>query len=189
MEKVIWFLAIVVVLFCLLVAAIIAIYNTIVRLKLQKENAWSQISVQLKRRHDLIPNLVETVKGYSAHEATTLENVIKARQAAIDVMNKDTKTIAKSENNLTTALKSVFAVAENYPDLKANQSFLSLQEELSSTENRISFARQFYNDAVMYYNECIQVFPNSIIAGFFNFKSAEFFEIDEMEKENVKVQF
>ena len=136
------------VLIILIAIWVIAVYNGLVVLKNQVKNAWAQIDVQLKRRYDLIPNLVETVKGYAAHEAGTLEKVIKARQQAVN-LGDNVKERAIAENALSGALKSLFAVAENYPDLKANQNFLQLQEELTSTENKISFARQFYNDAVI----------------------------------------
>ena len=146
------------------------------------KNAFSQIDVQLKRRYDLIPNLVETVKGYAAHERETLEAVTKARQQAIDVSGLDSiKERARVENMLTQTLKSLFAVSENYPDLKANENFLKLQEELTTTENKISFARQYYNDSVMQLNNKTEMFPSNIIAGMFNFKQAEFFEVEEAD--------
>lgn len=159
---------------------VIGIYNGLVRLRMQVKNAWSQIDVQLKRRYDLIPNLVETAKGYMAHERQTLEAVIKARQIAIDASS--VKDQALAENQLTQTLRSLFAVAENYPDLKANQNMLALQEELTSTENKIGFARQFYNDAVMHYNTRIQSFPSNVIAGMFSFKEEEFFEVESTEE-------
>ena len=162
-------------------------YNGLVRLRNRVKNAWSQIDVQLKRRHDLIPNLVETAKGYIKHERETLEKVVQARNMAMNAQGVgDT---AKAENQLTQTLKSLFAVVENYPDLKANQNMLALQEELTTTENRIAFSRQHYNDSVMTYNNATQVFPRNIIAGMFNFKAAEFFEAPEEEREAVKVQF
>jgi LemA protein len=167
---------------------IIATYNGLIRLRTQIENAWAQIDVQLKRRHDLIPNLVETVKGYAAHERQTLEKVIQARNMAVSA--KGVAERAEAENILTGALKSLFAVAEAYPDLKANQNFLRLQEELTSTENKIAFARQFYNDSAMTYNARIQMFPVNIIAGAFNFVRREFFEVKgEAEREAPKVSF
>ncbi len=167
----------------------ITIYNSLVRLKKQLENAWAQIDVQLKRRYDLIPNLVETCKGYMKHEREVLENVTKARQQAIDVSG--VKNQAEAENFLSRTLRSLFAVSENYPDLKANQNMLALQEELTSTENKISFARQHYNDSVMRFNTRIDIFPSNIIAGMFNFTAAEFFELEEgsPEKEPPKVNF
>lgn len=172
----------------LILVAAIMIYNTLVALKNQVKNAWSQIDVQLKRRHDLIPNLVETVKGYAAHESGTLENVIKARQQAVNITD-NVKNRAAAENVLSGALKSLFAVAENYPELKANENFLHLQEELTSTENKISFARQFYNDSVLEYNNKKEMFPSNIIANIFNFENRDFFEIDVAEKEAPQVKF
>ncbi len=164
------------------------VYNSLVVLKNKVKNAWSQIDVQLKRRHDLIPNLVETVKGYAAHEASVLEKVIKARQQAINVGDNIEKR-AQVENALSGTLKSLFAVAENYPELKANQNFLQLQEELTSTENRIGFARQFYNDSVMEYNTKKELFPTNMIAAAFNFETGKFFEAEAEEKSTPKVSF
>ena len=169
-----------VILMALVLFWVVVVYNGLVVLKNRVKNAWAQIDVQLKRRCDLIPNLVETVKGYAAHESATLENVVKARQQAINV-GDNVKNRAEAENALSGTLKSLFAVAENYPDLKANQNFMQLQEELTSTENKISFARQFYNDAVMVYNNKKEMFPSSIIAGIFNFEHRDFFEIAEAE--------
>ena len=171
-----------------LAIAVIVTYNSLVALKNQVKNAWSQIDVQLKRRHDLIPNLVETVKGYAAHESGTLEKVIKARQQAVNITDS-VKNRAAAENVLSGALKSLFAVAENYPELKANENFLHLQEELTSTENKISFARQFYNDSVLEYNNKKEMFPSNIIANIFNFENREFFEIDVAEKAAPQVKF
>ena len=166
----------------------ISIYNSLVRLRNQVKNAWSQIDVQLKRRHDLIPNLIETVKGYMTHERDTLENITKARSQAVAAESVGDK--AKAEGELTSALGKFNLVVENYPDLKANQNFLSLQEELTSTENKISFSRQNYNDQVLFYNNKIQMFPSNIVAGMFQFTEEEFFEIeDEKEKEVPKVSF
>ena len=163
-------------------------YNGLVRLRNQLENAWAQIDVQLKRRHDLIPNLVETVKGYAAHERKTLEAVIQARNMAIAA--KGVAERAEAEGALTGALKSLFAVAEAYPELKANQNFMQLQEELTSTENKVAFSRQFYNDSVMSYNTQIEVFPQNLIAGMFGFARREFFEVKaEAEREAPKVSF
>jgi LemA protein len=154
------------------------------------DNAWSQIDVQLKRRHDLIPNLVETVKGYAAHERQTLEAVTNARANAINASNQGTVADqAQAENVLSGALKSLFAVAEAYPDLKANQNFLQLQEEVTSTEDRIAYARQFYNDSVLNYNNKIQTFPRNMIANSFNFQKREFFEAAPGETGEVRVQF
>ena len=166
----------------------IGIYNALIRLRNQVKNAWSQIDVQLKRRHDLIPNLVETAKGYMKHERATLENVTEARSKAMGAESVGDK--AKAEGALSGAMSRFFLVVENYPDLKANQNFLALQEELTSTENKVAFARQGYNDQVLFYNNKIQVFPSNIVAGMFNFKAEEFFEIEEeAEKEVPKVDF
>jgi len=172
----------------LVVLAVIGIYNGLVRLRNQVRNAWSQIDVQLKRRHDLIPNLVETVKGYMVHERETLQNITEARSRAVSA--KGVQESAQAETVLTRALGQLYAVAENYPDLKANQNFLGLQEELASTENKIGFARQFYNDQVMQYNTRIETFPSNVVAGVFNFEQAEFFEIeDTAERAAPKVSF
>jgi LemA protein len=155
--------------------ALIGLYNGLVRARNEVKAAWSQIDVQLKRRWDLIPNLVETVKGYAAHERGALEAVVKARQQAIDV--KGVAERAQAENMLSQTLRSLFAVAEAYPDLKANQNFLALQEELTSTENKVGFARQFYNDIAMKFNIAQEVFPGNIIASMFSFRRAELFSI------------
>jgi LemA protein len=163
-----------------LVVIVIMMFNSLVRLRNQMKNAWAQIDVQLKRRHDLIPNLMETVKGYMHHERETLEAVTKARQQAVNI-SESVAEQAKKENMLSQTLRSLFAVAENYPDLKANQNFLALQEELASTENKISFARQFYNDSVMTFNNKTQMFPSNVIAGMFAFKAGEFFEVEAAE--------
>jgi LemA protein len=162
----------------------VGIYNSLVNKQVETKNSWSQIDVQLKRRYDLIPNLVETVKGYAGHERETLERVIQARNMAISA--KTVGEQAQAENILSGALKSLFAVAEAYPDLKANQNFLGLQEELTSTENRIGFARQHYNDVVGDYNSTLMRFPGNIVGGMFGFKPAEFFHVDAAEAEAVK---
>ena len=168
---------------------LVGLYNGLVRLRNEVKNAWAQIEVQLKRRYDLIPNLVETVKGYASHERETLESVIKARQQAINITDSVVDKV-KAENMLSQTLRSLFAVAESYPDLKANQNFLALQEELASTENKISFSRQHYNDTAMTYNNKTEMFPSNIVANTFNFESAEFFEIeDEGEREVPQVSF
>lgn len=174
------------------VAAVIGIYvwvvyNTLVTARMRIQEALSQIEVQLKRRTDLIPNLVETVKGYTKHEKGVLENVTKARSELMKAETVQEK--AQANNMLTDTLKSLFAVSENYPDLKASANFLSLQEELSDTENKIAYSRQFLNSNVLDYNTKIQLFPNSIVASMFNFKEAEFFAADEVDKKNVKVEF
>jgi len=165
----------------------IATYNRLVRYRNQIDNAWSQIDVQLRRRYDLIPNLVNTVKGYAAHEKQIFENVAAARSAGVNA--KTVGEQAQAENQITQALRQLFAVVENYPDLKANQNFLALQEELTGTEGRIAFARQFYNDQVLGYNNVVQQFPSNVIAGMGNFKLREFFEIEEAAAGPVQVQF
>jgi LemA protein len=171
----------------LLIIILILMYNSLVRLRNRIDNAWSQIDVQLKRRYDLIPNLVETVKGYAAHEKAVFENVTQARANAINAQGPAEQ--AQAENVLSGALKSLFAVAEAYPDLKANQNFLNLQEELTSTEDRVAYARQFYNDSVLSYNNKIQTFPSSVIAGTFNFEKREYFEGEPEATGPVKVDF
>ena len=166
---------------------IIIVYNSLIVLRNRINNAWAQIDVQTKKRYDLVPNLVETVKGYAKHEKTVFEDVTKARTAIMQA--KDVKTKAKAENMLSGALKSLFAVAENYPNLKASQNFMQLQEELSGIENKIAYARQFYNDSVLAFNNKIQVFPANLIAGMFSFKQKDYFEIEEAARKNVKVSF
>lgn len=167
---------------------VIWMYNSLVVARNRIQNAWAQIDVQLKRRHDLIPNLVEVAKGYMKHERELLESVTKARQQAISASSVPEK--AAAENMLTSTLRSLFAVAEAYPELKANQNLLALQEELTSTENKISFARQHYNDMVMDYNAKLQKIPTNVIADLFKFKEAQFFELEEpIEREPVKVKF
>ncbi len=186
MTAVIIIVAVIVVL--LIIVALL--YNSLVRARNRVDNAWSQIDVQLKRRYDLIPNLVETVKGYAKHERETLEAVTAARSNAMNAQEGgDVAQQAQAENALSGALKSLFAVAEQYPDLKANQNFLQLQEELTSTEDRIAYARQFYNDSVLSYNNSIQTVPKNILAGAFNFEKREFFEGAPEETGPVKVQF
>ncbi len=174
----------------LLVIGIVVTYNGLVRLRNQMQNAWSQIDVQLKRRHDLIPNLIETVKGYASHERETLDAVTSARNMAQGAVGKGVGAQSKAEGALSGALMGLFAVAEAYPDLKANQNFLALQEELTSTENKIAFSRQFYNDSVLGYNNKTQMFPSNIIANMFSFGEGEFFEIEvPAEREVPKVSF
>jgi len=162
-------------------------YNSLIRGRNRVDNAWSQIDVQLKRRYDLIPNLVETVKGYAAHERETLEAVVAARGAAMSAQT--VQEHSQAENMLSGTLKSLFALAEAYPDLKANQNFLMLQEELAGTESKIAYARQFYNDSVMSYNTATQTFPSSVVAGMFGFKQREYFEIEAAAAEPVAVKF
>jgi LemA protein len=168
----------------------IATYNGLVRRRNQVKNAWAQIDVQLKRRYDLIPNLVETAKGYMKHERETLEAVTNARNLAQQLSSAGAGERAKAEGELSSALSRLLAVVENYPDLKANQNFLALQEELTSTENKISFSRQFYNDSVLRYNNQTQMFPSSIVASMTGFKASEFFEVTlAAEREAPKVSF
>jgi LemA protein len=181
------FVIILLVLIVIAIIAVVGIYNGLVRRRNQVDNAWSQIDVQLKRRHDLIPNLVESVKGYMQFEQQTLTNVVQARQAAVSAAPQGLQAQAQAENVLTGALRQLFALVENYPDLKANQNVMALQEELTTTENKISFARQFYNDSVMTYNMHIQTFPSNLIAGMFNFRERQFFQADEGDKEVPKV--
>ncbi len=174
----------------LIIIGLVVIYNGLIRLRNQMKNAWAQIDVQLKRRRDLIPNLVETVKGYASHERETLEEVTRARNIAQSAEGKGIGEQAKAEGMLSGALSRLLAVAERYPDLKANQNFLALQEELTSTENKIAFSRQFFNDSVLGYNNKIQMFPSNIIAGMFSFAEGEFFEIEApAEREAPKVSF
>lgn len=165
----------------------IASYNGLIQLRNRIDNAWSQIDVQLKRRFDLIPNLVETVKGYAAHEKETFEMVTRAR-AQMDAAGSVTE-VARAQGAVESALRSIFAVAEAYPELKANQNFLMLQEELSGTESKIAYARQFYNDTVLKYDTRIQTFPSSIIAGAFGFKARDYFELEEAARQPVHVRF
>ena len=175
----------------LLILWTIGIYNGLVRGRNETKNSWSQIDVQLKRRYDLIPNLVETAKGYIKHERETLEAVVKARQTCVDLKNAgNIGELMKADGALTQSLRGLFAVAENYPQLKANENMLKLQEELTSTENKIGFARQAYNDSVMRYNNGCEQFPGSAFAGMFGFKQAEYWEVEvPEERKAVKVQF
>ena len=183
-----WILLIVVILVIIfLVVTIVHMYNQLVNLRNRVKNSFAQIDVQLKRRNDLIPNLVETVKGYAGHEKGVLEEVTKARGNVINASG--VKETSQADNQLTGALKSLFAVAENYPDLKANSNFQQLQSELSDTENKISYARQFYNDTVLMYNNKCQQFPTSMLAKLFGFKEEDFFEAGEESREVPKVEF
>ncbi len=167
----------------------VALYNALVRARNEVKNAWSSIEVQLKRRHDLIPNLLETVKGYAAHERGTLDAVVQARQQAVS-FSGTVEERAKVENALTQSLRSLFALAEAYPDLKANQNFLALQDELAGTENKIGFSRQYYNDAVMRFKNRVEMFPSNIFAGMFGFQPEPFFQIEEAGERAVpKVSF
>jgi LemA protein len=181
-------LIVVAVIVVLLIIFVIGVYNALIRLRNQVDNSWSQIDVQLKRRHDLIPNLVETAKGYMKHERETFEAITKARSQAMGA--KTVSEASKAEGTLGEALSKFMLVVENYPDLKANQNFLAVQEELTSTENKISFARQSYNDQVLFFNNKIQMFPSNIVANMFNFGKRDFFELESAaEREVPKVSF
>ncbi len=171
----------------LLLLWVIFTYNRLVRLRNRVEAAWAQIDVQLRRRHDLIPNLVETVKGYAAHERDTLEAVTRARQQAVAADGIEQQ--AHAENMLTQALRQLFAVAEAYPELKANENFLALQEELTGTEGRIAFARQFYNDQVLTYDNALETFPSNVIASAFTFEAKPYFETEDVARDPVRVDF
>jgi LemA protein len=171
----------------LLVAFIVYLFNRLVSLRNRVDNGWSQIDVQLRRRYDLIPNLVEAVKGYAAHEREVFEHVAEARAAAVNAAGVDNQ--AQAENAITAGLRRLFAVAENYPELKANQNFLALQEELSGTESKIAYARQFYNDQVMRLNTAIQSFPSNVVASLFHFVPREFFNIEEPVRGPAVVDF
>jgi LemA protein len=172
----------------LILVSLIGIYNGLVQLRNQVKNAWSQIDVQLKRRHDLIPNLIEAVKGYMQHERATLDSVTQARSRAMGAESIPAKV--QAETALGAAMSKFLVTVEQYPDLKANQNFLRLQEELSATENRIAFARQHFNDSVMTYNNQIQMFPSNFVAGGFNFKPEVFFEVeDKAQRNNPQVKF
>ena len=178
-------IVIILVVICIIV---VSMYNNLVSLRQRVQNAWSQIDVQLKRRFDLIPNLQETVKGYMAHESETFSKIAELRTAWASSNTVAEK--AEISNQLTDALKTIMAVSENYPDLKASESFLGLQDELRNTENKIAYSRQFYNDTVTMYNTKLEMFPSNLIAKAFNFKASELFEVkDEQEKQNVKIDF
>ena len=181
----IWIILLIVV--ALIVLYVIKVYNSLVVLKNKVEDQASQIDVQLKRRFDLIPNLIETVKGYTKHEKETLESVVNARNSYVSADNLGDQL--KADGELTNAISKLFALTESYPDLKANENFMNLQEELSSIEEKIVYARQFYNDSVLMLNNKIEMFPSNIIAGMFNFTKKEFFEASKEERENVKVKF
>jgi len=178
---------IILVIIILIVVVFVYLYNSLVKLRNRVKNAWSQIDVQLNRRADLIPNLVETVKGYAKHEKTVFENVTAARAGLMNA--KTVQETAEANNVLTETLKSLFAVAENYPDLKASENFRELQGQLEETENKIAYSRQFYNDTVLMYNNKCQMVPSNIIASLFNFQEEEFFEIEETKREVPKVEF
>ena len=180
-------LTIIIIVVAVIILAIIFLYNSLIRLKNEVNNSFSQIDVQLKRRNDLIPNLVQTVKGYMKHEKGVLESVTKARTSIMKASTIQQK--AKASNQISEALKTIFAVSENYPNLKANENFLQLQEELTGTENKVSYSRQHYNDIVMKFNNKIQVFPNNFLANTLGFKEKELFTATESERKNIKVQF
>ncbi len=171
----------------ILIISVIVMYNNLVERSVRVDNAWSQIDVQMKQRYDLIPNLVETVKAYASHEKSTLEEVTKWRAAAMEA--KTPEELIQSNQKLSGAIANIFATAENYPDLKANSNFLDLQSQLKELEEKIAFARQFYNDTVMKYNEYLQRFPSNIIANIFKYKERSYFEMNEAEKAVPKVQF
>jgi len=179
---------ILIIVLAVLAMMLISIYNSLVKLRNQVKNAWAQIDVQLKRRYDLIPNLIETVKGYMTHERETFETITRMRTQAMAATTVSEKSVAEAQ--LTSALGQLKIAVENYPDLKANQNFLALQEELTSTENKISFARQNYNDQVLFFNNKTEVFPSNIIAGMFGFKKEDFFLVESKEERSVpKVSF
>lgn len=178
---------IILIILVLIVGFVISVYNGLVKSKMNVENAWSQIDVQLQRRYDLIPNFVETVKGYMSHEKETLEKITELRTSWANAKSVNDKI--NLDNEISSTLKTIMAVSENYPELKANESFMKLSEELTNTENKISFSRQFYNDTVTIYNTKLQAFPSNIIAGMFNFTRSELFKTDETSRQNVKVDF
>lgn len=180
-----WIIFIIIVV--IILGIFMAVYNGLITRRNRVKNAWAQIDVQLKRRFDLIPNLVETVKGYAKHEKETLEEVIKARNTYVNAST--TEEAIKANNEVVGALNRLFALAESYPDLKANENFKHLQTELSSVEDKIGYSRQFYNDTVMMYNNFKQIFPNNIISSMFNFKDEPFFQVEETERDNVQVKF
>ena len=182
----VWLIVILVII-VILVLWVIATYNTLVTLRNRVKDAWSQIDVQLKRRFDLIPNLVETIKGYTKHESETLENVVKARNTYLSATLPEDQM--KADGELTQAINKLFALTESYPDLKANTNFTDLQEQLKETENKIAMSRQFYNDIVMQYNNKVEMVPSNIVASIFKFQKQAFFEAVESERENVKVKF
>ena len=180
-------LAVIGIVVLLTVGWFISVYNTLVKRRNRVQNSWAQIDVQLKRRFDLVPNLVETVKGYAAHEKDVLEKVTQARSMVQSAQSLEQRQ--QAENMLTDTLRSLFAVAEAYPQLQANQNFMELQRELSDLEAKIAFARQFFNDTTMNYNTEIQSFPNNILAGMFNFQAMPYFQVDEVQRQAVQVKF
>lgn len=184
---ILWIILAILVVLGVIALAFLLMYNSFVALEARIDNAWAQIDVQTKRRHDLVPNLVEAVKGYTKHEKGVFKQVTEAR--AKTTKAETPKEKAEAENMLSSALKSLFAVAEDYPDLKASKNFQMLQEELSSIENKIAYARQFYNDAVMKWNQKTKLFPSNIVAALLRFKEKEYFEAEEGERKAVKVNF
>ena len=182
----VWLIVVIAIL-VLIVLYVLMTYNSLVKLRNRVKDQWSQIDVQLKRRFDLIPNLVNTIKGYTKHESETLEKVVQARNTYVTAKSPDEKM--KANNELSGMLTKLFALSESYPDLKANTNFIDLQSELQETENKIAMARQFYNDTVLTYNNKIEMVPSNIIAGMFHFQKQEFFQVVEEERQNVKVEF
>ena len=182
-----WTLIIIIAIVVILFLYVVKVRNSLVVLKNKVEDQWSQIDVQLKRRFDLIPNLVETVKGYTKHEKETLESVIAARNTYLSAGTHEDQL--KADGELTKAINKLFALSESYPDLKANQNFMNLQNELSETEEKITYARQFYNDSVLKYNNKVELFPSNIVASMFHYEKEKFFEATETERENVQVKF
>lgn len=184
-----WLIVVIVIvaILILLLAYVFKTYNKLVKLRNRVKDQWSQIDVQLKRRFDLIPNLVNTIKGYAKHESETLEKVIQARNTYLTATTSEEKMAANSE--LSGMLTKLFALSESYPDLKANTNFLDLQSELQETENKIAMARQFYNDTVLSYNNKVEMIPSNIVASIFHFKTMEYFKVQEEERKNVEVQF
>ena len=180
---------IIIIILILLVAVYIGIYNGLQKAKVHADEAWSQIDVQLKRRNDLIPNLVETVKGYAKHESGTLEKVVALRNQLVNIPNSDHEEAIKLSNQITDSLKSIFALAENYPDLKANKNFMSLQEELTNTENKIAYSRQLYNSTVAMFNEKLLTFPSNLVAKIQGFKNMDYLQTPTEEKAVPKVKF
>jgi LemA protein len=174
---VLWVIVVVVVIVVVLIAALVALYNKLVRLRNRTENAWAQVDVQLRRRYDLIPNLVESVKGYAAHERATFEEVTKARTAAQQAQGVQEQ--AQAENLLTQAIGRLFAVAEQYPELRATENFQQLQAQLADTEQKIAISRQVYNDAVLTYDNALETVPTNVVAGVFNFEPRQYFEVEE----------
>ena len=181
------FLIVIVVIIVLILGFVMATYNSLVQLRNKVRDQFSQIDVQLKRRADLIPNLVETVKGYAKHESETFESVIQARNSYTTAKTDEEKI--KASKDITAGISKLFALAESYPELKANENFLNLQSQLKEVEDKISYSRQFYNDSVLMYNNKIEMFPSNLIASIFNFKKEAFFEANETDRENVKVKF